>query len=146
MQREIVHKLEDMSIRLSDSHAHLDLEDHFPDQAAVLLRAREAGVLLVINVATGLTDAPQVIETARTSPGIVAVIGVHPHGAGAMTDQDLEALDSLASDPKVVAIGEIGLDFYRRRSPEEVQQHWFRQQLAFAVAHKKVVVLSLIHI
>ena len=141
MQREIVHKLEDMSIRLADSHAHLDLEDHFPDQAAVLRRAREAGVLLVINVATGLTDAAQVIATARTSPGIVAVIGVHPHGAGAMTEADLAALDSLAADPKVVAIGEIGLDFYRRRSPEEVQQQWFRRQLEFAIDHKKVVVI-----
>jgi len=141
MQREIVHKLEDMSIRLADSHAHLDLEDHFPDQAAVLRRAREAGVLLVINVATGLADAPQVIATARTSPGIVAVIGVHPHGAGAMTDQDLAALDSLAADPKVVAIGEIGLDFYRRRSPEAIQQRWFRRQLDFAIAHKKIVVI-----
>ena len=141
MQREIVHKLEDMSIRLSDSHAHLDLEDHFPDQAAVLLRAREAGVLLVINVATGLADAPQVIDTARTSPGVVAIIGVHPHGAGAMTETDLAALDSLAADPKVVAIGEIGLDFYRRRSPEDIQQYWFRRQLEFAVAHKKVVVI-----
>jgi len=65
---EIVHKLEDMSIRLADSHAHLDLEDHFP----IKLRCCAgpgAGVLLVINVATGLTDAPQVIATARTSPG-----------------------------------------------------------------------------
>ncbi len=130
-----------MSICLADSHAHIDLEDHFPDQAAVLRRARDAGVLLVINVATGLTDAAQVIATAHTSPGIVAVIGVHPHGAGAMTEADLAALDSLAADPKVVAIGEIGLDFYRRRSPEEVQQQWFRRQLDFAVAHKKVVVI-----
>jgi TatD DNase family protein len=141
MQREIVHKLEDMSIRLADSHAHLDLEDHFPDQAAVLRRAREAGVLLIINVATGLADAAQVIATARTSPGIAAVIGVHPHGAGAMTAADLAALDSLAADPKVVAIGEIGLDFYRRRSPEDVQQQWFRRQLDLAAALKKVVVI-----
>jgi TatD DNase family protein len=95
----------------------------------------------VINVATGLADAAQVIATARTSPGIVAVIGVHPHGAGAMTEADLAALDSLAGDPKVVAIGEIGLDFYRRRSPEEVQQQWFRRQLDLAVAQKKVVVI-----
>jgi TatD DNase family protein len=130
-----------MSIRLADSHAHLDLEDHFPDQAAVLRRAREAGVRLVINVATGLNDAPQVIATARTSPGIAAIIGVHPHGAGAMTDADLAALAPLAADPKVVAIGEIGLDFYRRHSPEEIQQYWFRRQLDFAVAHKKVVVI-----
>jgi TatD DNase family protein len=141
MQREIVHKLEDMSIRLADSHAHLDLEDHFPDQAAVLDRAREAGVALVINVATGLSDAPQVITTAKKTPGIVAIIGVHPHGAGAMTETDLEALDALAADPQVVAIGEIGLDFYQRRSPEEIQQYWFRRQLEFAIAHKKPVVI-----
>lgn len=100
MQREIVHKLENMSIRLADSHAHLDLEEHFPDQAAVLRRAREAGVLLVINVATGLADAPQVIKTARTCPGVVAIIGVHPHGAGAMTEADLAALAPLAADPR----------------------------------------------
>jgi TatD DNase family protein len=141
MQREIVHKLKAMSIRLADSHAHLDLEKHFPDQAAVLNRAREAGVLLVINVATGLADAPQVMDTARKTPGVAAIIGVHPHGAGAMTEADLEALDSLAADPQVVAIGEIGLDFYRRRSPEEVQQHWFRRQLEFAAARGKPVVI-----
>ena len=58
-----------------------------------------------------------------------------------MTEADLEALASLAADPQVVAIGEIGLDFYRRRSPEEVQQYWFRRQLEFAVAHKKPVVI-----
>ena len=73
MQREIVHKLENMSIRLADSHAHLDLEDHFPDQAVVLQRAREKGVDLVINVATGLADASQVITTAKKTPGIVAI-------------------------------------------------------------------------
>ncbi|MHB9074289.1 MAG: TatD family hydrolase [Desulfobaccales bacterium] len=130
-----------MSIRLADSHAHLDLEDHFPDQAAVLDRARQAGVDLVVNVAIGLSDAPQVITTARNTPGIVAIIGVHPHGAGAMTEADLEALDALAADPQVVAIGEIGLDFFRRRSPEEVQQYWFRRQLEFALAHNKPVVI-----
>jgi TatD DNase family protein len=130
-----------MSIRLADSHAHLDLEDHFPDQAAVLDRARENGVDLVINVATGLSDASQVITTARKTPGMVAIIGVHPHGAGAMTESDLEALEAFAADPQVVAIGEIGLDFYRRRSPEEVQQYWFRRQLEFALAHNKPVVI-----
>jgi TatD DNase family protein len=130
-----------MSIRLADSHAHLDLEDHFPDQAAVLDRARENGVALVINVATGLSDTSQVITTARKTPGIVAVIGVHPHGAGTMTETDLEALDAFAADPQVVAIGEIGLDFFRRRSPEEIQQYWFRRQLDFALAHNKPVVI-----
>jgi TatD DNase family protein len=130
-----------MPIRFADSHAHLDLEDHFPDQAAVIHRARQAGVDLIVNVATGLADASQVITTARKIPGIAAIIGVHPHGAGTMTAADLGALDSLAGDPRVVAIGEIGLDFYRRRAPEDVQQYWFRQQLDFAIAHNKPVVI-----
>jgi TatD DNase family protein len=141
MQREIVHKLENMTMRLADSHAHLDLEDHFPDQAAVLDRAREAGVHLVVNVATGVADAPQVITTAQKTPGIAAVIGVHPHGAGAMTAADLEALDTFVAKPKVVAIGEIGLDFYRRRAPREAQEYWFRRQLDFAISHRKPVVI-----
>jgi TatD DNase family protein len=128
-------------MHLADSHAHLDLEDHFPDQAAVLHRARQAGVDLVINVATGLADAPQVIATARQTPGMVAVIGVHPHGAATMTDADLAALDPLAADPSVVAIGEIGLDFYRHRSPAEVQAYWFRRQLEFAIDCQKPVVI-----
>jgi TatD DNase family protein len=141
MQREIVHKLNVMSIRLADSHAHLDLEGHFPDQAAILARAREAGVHLIINVATGLADAPRVLDTARNHPGIFAVIGVHPHGAAAITDGVLQSLEALAADPRVVAIGEIGLDYYRRRSPEEVQQLWFRRQLELAAACGKVVVI-----
>ena len=141
MQREIVHKLETMSIRLADSHAHLDLEDHFPDQAAVLHRARAAGVLLVINVATGLADARQVMDTAAKSPGMVAIVGVHPHGAGRLTEPDLETLTALAADPKVVAVGEIGLDFYRRRWPADVQEHWFRRQLDLAVTLQKPVVI-----
>jgi TatD DNase family protein len=141
MQREIVHKHKVMSIRLADSHAHLDLEGHFPDQDAVLARAREAGVHLIINVATGLADAPQVMETARNHPGIFAVIGVHPHGAAAITDGVLQSLEALAADPRVVAIGEIGLDYYRRRSPQEVQQLWFRRQLELAAARGKVVVI-----
>lgn len=130
-----------MPIRLADSHAHLDLEELAPDQAAVIRRAREAGVALVVNVATGLEDAAQVLATARHYPGVFAAVGVHPHGTGAMQETDLDRLASLVSSPKVVAVGEIGLDFYRRRAPEKVQEYWFRRQLEFALAHRKAVVV-----
>ena len=130
-----------MSIRLADSHAHLDLEELLADQAAVVDRAREAGVALIVNVATGLGDARQVIETAGRYPGVWAAVGVHPHGAKSITDPDLETLVALATHPRVAAIGEIGLDFYRHRSPAATQEYWFRRQLELAAGLKKPVII-----
>lgn len=130
-----------MSIRLADAHAHLDLPEMLPDQAALLRRAHEAGVALIINVGIGVKQSRQVLDTAHKFPGVFATLGVHPHGVSALNDRDLEALTPLAADPKVVAVGEIGLDFYRRRSPEEAQRHWFRRQLEWAAALQKTVVV-----
>lgn len=130
-----------MTIRLADTHAHLDLPEIEPDRDAVLDRAREAGVALIINVGIGLENSRQALTTARQYPGLRATIGVHPHGAATLQDGDLQALAPLAADPLVVAVGEIGLDFYRRRSPEEAQKHWFRKQLEWAYALKKIVVI-----
>jgi TatD DNase family protein len=130
-----------MSIRLADSHAHLDLDELLPDQAEVVARAHQAGVALMVNVATGLGDAEQVIETAWRYPGVWAAVGVHPHGAKTITEKDLENLAALAVQPRVVAIGEIGLDFYRLRSPAETQKRGFRRQLELAGALKKPVII-----
>lgn len=130
-----------MTIRLADTHAHLDLPEIEPDRDAVLGRAREAGVALIINVGIGLENSRQALATAHRYPGLRATIGVHPHGAGSLQDGDLEALTPLAADPLVVAVGEIGLDFYRRRSPEETQRFWFRKQLEWAGALQKIVVI-----
>src|SRR4030042_3175437 len=130
-----------MTIRLADTHAHLDLPELLPDQNAVLRRAREAGVDLIINVGIGLRNSRQVLATARKHPGLRATIGLPPHAAASLKEGDLEALTPLAADPRVVAVGEIGLDFYRRRSPEEAQKHWFRKQLEWAYGLKKIVVI-----
>jgi TatD DNase family protein len=130
-----------MPIRLADTHAHLDLPEIAPDRDAILRRAREAGVELIVNVGIGLKNSRQVLATARQYPGLRATIGVHPHAAASLKDGDLEVLTSLAADPLVVAVGEIGLDFYRRRSPEETQKQWFRKQLEWAGAMKKIVVI-----
>lgn len=130
-----------MPIRLADTHAHLDLPEMLPDQPAVLDRAQAAGVALIINVGIGLRQSHQVLNTARKYPKVFATIGVHPHGVGALKEKDLEILTPLAADPKVVAIGEIGLDFYRRRSSEASQRHWFRRQLEWAYSLNKIVVI-----
>ena len=130
-----------MTIRLADTHAHLDLPELEPDLDGVLARAREAGVALIINVGIGLENSRQVLATARRLPGVRATVGIHPHAAHSLNEGDLEALTPVAADPLVVAIGEIGLDFYRRRSPEETQKHWFRKQLEWAYGLGKIVVI-----
>ena len=130
-----------MSFRLADSHAHLDEPELRHQQEAVRSRAREAGVGLIINVGIGQENSRHVVETAGRFPEVYATVGVHPHGASSVQPEDLEALARLAAHPKVVAVGEIGLDFYRRRSPEQVQEHWFIEQLALAHELGKPVVI-----
>lgn len=130
-----------MATQLADAHAHLDEPELRNNKEAVLRRAREAGVGLIVNVGIGWENSQRVVETASRYPEVFATVGVHPHGVAALSPQDLESLTSLAAHPKVVAVGEIGLDFYRRRSPEKVQEHWFREQLAWAHALKKIVVI-----
>jgi TatD DNase family protein len=130
-----------MTHLLADAHAHLD-EPQLRDQKETIInRARDAGVGLIVNVGIGRENSRWVVETAEVYPEVFATVGVHPHGVATLTPKDLEALTRLAGHPKVVAVGEIGLDFYRRRSPEKVQEHWFREQLAWAHELGKIVVI-----
>ncbi len=141
MRRKFVHYHLFMSFRLADAHAHLDEPELRNQKEAVLSRAREAGVSLIVNVGIGQESSRQVVETAARHAEVYATVGVHPHGAASVRQEDLKTLAQLAVHPKVVAVGEIGLDFYRRRSPEEVQKRWFREQLALAYELRKPVVI-----
>lgn len=126
---------------LADSHAHLDEPEMLPDQGQVVARARQAGVALIINVGINGANSEAVLATAARYPEVYAAVGVHPHGAAGLTPRELARLRELAAHPKVVALGEMGLDFYRRRSPEEVQRRAFREQLELAWELKKPVVV-----
>lgn len=128
-------------IRLADAHTHLDMPEYAADQALVIQQAREAGVGRIINVGISLKNSQQVIATARKYPWIFATVGVHPHGAAGVTRDTLDAIANLLPDPRVVALGEIGLDFYRRRAPEEVQETVFRHFLDVAVSQAKPVII-----
>jgi TatD DNase family protein len=141
MRSKFVHKHLSMSFHLADAHAHLDEPQLRNQKEAVLSRAREAGVRLIVNVGIGQESSRQVVETAACYAEVFATVGVHPHGASSVHQEDLKTLAHLAANPKVVAVGEIGLDFYRRRSPENVQEHWFREQLALAHTLGKPVVI-----
>jgi TatD DNase family protein len=102
------------------------------DRDKVMERAREAGVSLVIDVGSDLESSKKAIGITQQYDGVYAVIGFHPHNAAKMTNGDLERLAELVQQPKVVAIGEIGLDFYRNLSPKDAQTEAFKRQLELA--------------
>ncbi|MDH7487166.1 MAG: TatD family hydrolase [Anaerolineae bacterium] len=117
---------------LTDSHCHLDFSQFDSDRDQVVQRAREAGVQLIVNPGYDLESSRRAVALAERYPEVYAAVGVHPHEAKAVTDEVLAELRRLAAHPKVVAIGEMGLDFYRDLSPRDAQRQAFRQQLALA--------------
>lgn len=97
----------------------------------------------MINVVSDLATSAKSVELAQTFDDVWAVVGVHPHEAKLVDDRVLQTISDLALRPRVVAVGEIGLDFFRDHSPRDVQEQVFRSQLEIAVAHKKPVVLHI---
>ncbi len=113
-----------------DTHAHLDIEEYDEDREEVIRRARDAGVRFIINASFDLPSSERSVKLAKQHPFIYALVGVHPHDAEDVPENYLTRLGELAGSPGVVAIGEIGLDYYRDLSPRQVQQKVFREQLA----------------
>lgn len=122
-----------MSPELIDTHAHLDFPQFAHDRAEVIRRAQEVGVAAIINVGVDLKSSLASVRLAEEHQGVYAVVGIHPHDAAGATEQAFAELWSLVQHPKVVAVGEIGLDYYRDHSPREVQRRVFRRLLALAV-------------
>lgn len=119
-----------------DTHAHLDHED---DPAAVLARARAAGVARVISVGSGLASCAATLELAEREDGVFAALGFHPHQAGEQSD--LGALRELLAHPRAVAVGETGLDWFRDYAPRDRQEALFRAQVALAAEVGKALVV-----
>jgi len=128
---------------LVDSHAHLELEPLVNDPGAVIERASAAGVASIITVGIDLEDIRLALDIAGRFDNVFASIGFHPHNAKAVGDHGLAAVETLALHPKVVAYGEIGLDFFRNLSPRDVQVAVFKDQLNLAKSLKKPVVIHL---
>lgn len=126
-----------------DSHCHLDDSDFDPDRAAVIERARAAGLRYLLTVGgTGTPDqlgAP--IPIAEAHDMIYASVGVHPHEARHFLDAHAEEIRKLAAHPKVLAIGEIGLDYYYDRSPRDVQKRVLIRQLELARELKRPAII-----
>lgn len=127
---------------LIDTHAHLDMPEFAGDLRGVIERAREAGLFHIVSVSIDLASLRRNLGIAEANPGFVSVTaGVHPHDAAGVSDAEWEELSRLAADPRVVAVGEAGLDYYRDRSPRERQRELFARHIALARSLGKPLVV-----
>ena len=128
---------------LIDSHAHIDFPQFADDREAMLQRAREAGVrtLLAIGTGPGPEKLDAALPYAEQHDWIYTTVGVHPHEAKEVTPQHLDELARLAKHPKVIAWGEIGLDYFYDHSPRETQADVFRSQMELAHAAKLPIII-----
>ena len=117
---------------LIDSHAHLEMREFDEDRDDVIRRAKEAGVDSIVTVGTNLRDCRKAIAIAGQHETVYAAIGIHPHDVKGIDEKTYSLIRKLAGQPKVVAYGEIGLDFFRNRSPRDVQIRRFGEQLELA--------------
>jgi TatD DNase family protein len=128
---------------LIDTHAHLDLEDFDNDRDEVIRRAQTAGIEYIINPGIHLESSRRCVELAEKYDCIYAAVGVHPHDSQTFDENTIDELRELAAHPKVVAIGEIGLDHHYDLAPHDVQERVFREQIRLAnELHKPLIIHS----
>jgi len=128
---------------LIDSHAHIDVPQFDADRDAMLARAQGAGVsmILAIGVGPGPEKLDATLPYAEAHDWIYTTVGIHPHEAKEVTPAHLEILSRLARHPKVIAFGEIGLDYYYDHSPRDVQERVFLEQMELAAAAKLPIII-----
>lgn len=115
-----------------DTHAHYDDDAFDEDRDTLLGEIFSSGICCITDVGASVKSSKSVVALSKKWPQIYAAVGVHPDSTADMTEEDIETLRSLAQEKKVVAIGEIGLDYYWDNSPREVQKKWFERQLELA--------------
>ena len=131
-----------MSGLLFDTHAHYDSRQFDADRDEVLSGLPGRGVGLVVNPGCDLPSSRKAVEIARQYPFVYAAVGIHPEDCGDWEESQLEELRRLTADPKVVAIGEIGLDYYwKENPPRELQKEVFRRQLELAQSLRLPVIV-----
>jgi TatD DNase family protein len=130
-------------VSLIDSHCHLDSPEFDKDREAVIERALDAGVehMVAIGTGSGPPDLEAGVRLADKYPAFYATVGVHPHDAAKAGPADLERLSGLLKHPKVVAVGEIGMDYHYDFSPRDVQKSVFIEQMGIAGAARKPIVI-----
>lgn len=125
-----------------ETHAHLDFPDFDGDRGLAIARAQEAGVHTIINIGTDFDSCERILALAEQHDRLFAVLGIHPHDAKSWDgDRSAQRLKRLADHPKVVGIGEIGLDYFRDHSPRDQQKAVFIEQIAIARELKLPIVI-----
>jgi TatD DNase family protein len=119
---------------LVDHHCHLDFPQLAADRAGLLARARAAGVGVLVTISTRIRQLPELIAIAEANNDVYCSVGTHPHNAHEELDIPLEEIVRLTEHPKVVAVGEAGLDYYYQHSTPEAQAEGFRRHIAAARA------------
>jgi len=117
---------------LIDSHCHLDFPDFASELDAIVARARTAGIGRIVTISTRVEKHAQVLAISERFPDVFCSVGTHPHYSHEEADMDPARLIAIAKHPKVVAIGEAGLDYFRNNSPRDAQMRSFRQHIAAA--------------
>ena len=130
-----------MNSLLVDTHAHLDMGAFDEDRSETIARALNAGVSTIITVGTSLESSEKAIELAEYYTGVYAAVGVHPHDVVTIDRADITSLAEIARHPGVVAIGEVGLDFYRNYSPREAQLQVLKWQLELSAELELPVII-----
>ena len=124
-----------------ESHAHYDDERFDEDRDTLLASFPAEGIETVVNASSDIKSSKASIALSEKYPFFYAAVGVHPHEVENITEADIDELRKLSKHPKVVAIGEIGLDYYYDLSPRDLQRHWFKRQLELADELKMPVII-----
>lgn len=130
-----------MSLDLFDTHAHLHFPEFDADRETVMARARATGVRRMLTIGTDLESSRAAVSFAAREADVWATVGIHPHDAAEADEAALAEIERLAAEPRVVALGEIGLDYFRNLSPPEDQQRVFRAVIGVARRVGKPVVI-----
>ena len=128
-------------MNLTDTHIHLHFPQYDADRPEVIQRAIEGGVRHFLNIGTDLEDSKKAIAIADEYPEVYAAVGYHPHETKTANPEDLAELEKLLAHPKVVAIGEVGLDYFHDHSPHDVQEKLLRTFLGWYEQHRKPVII-----
>ncbi len=124
-----------------DTHVHLHFPEYDADRGAVIARAEDAGIEAFINVGTDVESTQKSLELAKAHENIFAAAGIHPHDAKKATLERMKEMEKLVKDSKVVAIGEVGLDFFRDHSPREKQREVLLQFFEIYRKNQKPLIL-----
>jgi len=118
--------------KIIDTHAHYDHKQFNHDRTELLTQLETDNIASIINVGCDLKSSKASIALAEVHPFIYATVGVHPHYSNTLSEENIHSLEALCSHKKVVAYGEIGLDFFHNFSPPDTQRYWFKRQLELA--------------